>query len=235
MKIGICDDEKSTCAELEDMVYRFFADYRYKLEVDVWYTGEACIRDMSEDSYDVLFLDIELPGNSGVVVGKYLREEKHDNDVQIIYISSKTNYAMELFQNHPYDFLVKPISYHSIANVLSKILALNESDARRFRYRQNRAEKSVTFKEIVYLTSCGRYVELHLTSGKTERYIGRLASEGNKLSEDFAQIAKSYIVNLRYIGTYAGEYITNIFGEKINITAPYRNEFKSRFLKYNTE
>ena len=39
MKIGICDDESATCAELEEMVYRFFADYRYRLEVDVWYTG----------------------------------------------------------------------------------------------------------------------------------------------------------------------------------------------------
>lgn len=235
MKIGICDDERATCAELEEMVYRFFADYRYRLEVDVWYTGESCIRDMSDDSYDVLFLDIELPGNNGVAVGKYLREEKRDNNVQIIYISSKTNYAMELFQNHPYDFLVKPVSYQSIAAVLGKILALNESDARRFRYRQNRVEKSVTFKDIVYLMSHGRYIELHLTSGATEKYIGRLASEQNKLSEDFVQIAKSYIVNLRYIDIYGGEYITNVFGDKLNITAPYKNEFKSRFLRYNTD
>jgi DNA-binding LytR/AlgR family response regulator len=235
MKIGICDDERGTCAELEEMIYRFFSDYRYKLEVDVWYTGEDCIRDMSGDSYDVLFLDIELPGNNGVAVGKYLRADKQDNTVQIIYISSKTNYAMELFQNHPYDFLVKPLTYQRVSDVLGKLLALNESDSRRFRYSQNRVEKSVAFKEIVYLTSRGRYVELHLTSGEVEKYIGRLAVAQKELPYSFVPVSKSYIVNLRYVGMYGSDYIVTVYGEKMSITAPYRNEFKSRLLKYNTD
>ncbi len=235
MKIGICDDEKSTCSKIEDTIYKFFSGYRYNAEIDVWYTGEECIHSLKQERYDIIFLDIELPGCSGVNVGKYLRTELDDNGVHIIFISSKTGYAMELFQVHPYDFLVKPISEGSINNVLKKVLLLNENDEKRLRYSYKHIEKNIPLKKIVYLRSRGRYIEIHTESGTIDEYIGKLSNEVKKLSKDFVPVGKSFVVNLRFIRSYGGSYLMTIFGEEISVTAPFRNEFKRALIAYNEE
>ena len=81
-----------------------------KLEVDVFFDGTALTEYLKrEKAPDILFLDIELPGMDGVEVGKYVRDILRNLHMFLVYISSKEEYALELFQNQPFDFLIKPI------------------------------------------------------------------------------------------------------------------------------
>ena len=90
-KIGICDDEISTCCELEDYVLKFFKEQADSVEVLVWNTAEEFINDVPfKTCVDILFLDIELPQKNGVEVGYYIRNSMDDAGMNIIYISSKT-------------------------------------------------------------------------------------------------------------------------------------------------
>ena len=57
----------------------------------------------------MLFLDIELITTDGIQVGKFIREELKNLETTIIYISSKSSYAMQLFQVQPLGFLIKPL------------------------------------------------------------------------------------------------------------------------------
>ena len=76
----------------------------------------------------MLFLDIELPKMNGVAVGQYIRETLKNETIQIAYISSKQEYAMELFEMRPINFLVKPLYEKKIENVIDKFLQLNKID-----------------------------------------------------------------------------------------------------------
>ena len=58
--------------------------------------------------------------------------------MHIIYVSSKTNYAMELFKIHPYDFIIKPIDKEKVIKNVSKLLELDEQDNNYFVYEYNR-------------------------------------------------------------------------------------------------
>lgn len=77
-----------------------------------------------EKAPDILFLDIELPGMNGVEVGKYIRDILRNTDMFMIYISSKKEYALELFQNQPFDFLIKPIKKERLYHVMEKIFSI---------------------------------------------------------------------------------------------------------------
>ena len=60
-RIGICDDDKILCGELEEMLYRAAEDLSVKAEVEVWYSGESLLSDLQKGtSLELLFLDIEL-------------------------------------------------------------------------------------------------------------------------------------------------------------------------------
>ena len=109
IKIVVCDDEVEICALLEMMLIDIFRDKGMSCEVESFYTGESLCKEFERRKYDLIFLDIEMDGKSGIDVGRFLRDELGNETVQIVYISAKTEYAMELFEFHPMNFLVKPI------------------------------------------------------------------------------------------------------------------------------
>ena len=125
-KVAICDDEINQCAVLEKVIIEYFKNRAEKCEVEVWYDSMSLCRDIKEFNPQILFLDIELPGDNGVCAGKYIRETLHNDRMNIVFISHKTSYAMELFQIHPYDFLIKPIDDNVLYDTLTKILQLED-------------------------------------------------------------------------------------------------------------
>ena len=120
-RIGICDDEQLTCSELENYINEIFECKDDEAEIYVWNSGEALKKDISNGvKIDILFLDIELPDSNGIELGKYIRNYMKNMSMNIVYISSMTEYAMELFKIHPYDFVVKPFDIISrITSILS--------------------------------------------------------------------------------------------------------------------
>ena len=74
MRAMICDDEKNTCTELEEILISYTSERGVQLDVDVFFSGDSMISYLREkEAPDILFLDIELPGADGVVVGDYIR------------------------------------------------------------------------------------------------------------------------------------------------------------------
>ncbi len=64
--IGICDDGKEVCSELENMLHQYGKQQGIKIETSVWYTGESlCNFLRQEQGIDLLFLDIELISTDG--------------------------------------------------------------------------------------------------------------------------------------------------------------------------
>ena len=144
-RVGICDDEVSTCSQIENVVRELFKNRKETVETYVWNSGEGIIRDINAKvDLDILFLDIELPVYNGVEVGRYIRNSLQNGLMHIIYISSKTNYAMELFKIHPYDFLVKPIDKDRIIEIIDKTILINENDRRFFTYVYNSSSSIIS-------------------------------------------------------------------------------------------
>ena len=125
MKAIICDDEKSTCSELEEIILKYAKEKRVPLVTEVFYSGDILLDYLKREKINILFLDIELPGKDGVMVGKYIREVLEEENIFLVYISSKENYALQLFQNRPFDFLVKPIEQAKIYHVLDNIYRIS--------------------------------------------------------------------------------------------------------------
>ena len=94
--IGICDDGKNICAELEKMVLQYGQDRNVKLETELWYTGEeVCQYLRDRHPLDILFLDIELLTMSGIEVAQFIRSQMENRWMQIIYISGNASPAQK--------------------------------------------------------------------------------------------------------------------------------------------
>jgi DNA-binding LytR/AlgR family response regulator len=104
--VAICDDEKCTCSELEKIVLSYAKRHNISISVEIFYSGEGLCAFLKNHAIDLVFLDIELESMNGVEVGRFLRQGLKNDLTQIVYISSKESYAMELFKVRPMYFLL---------------------------------------------------------------------------------------------------------------------------------
>ena len=125
-RIGICDDEIGTCTQLEGFILKYLKERCIEHEIEIFYSGETLCKYMEDEKrFDLLFLDIEFDTIDGIQVGKYIRDILKDEIMDIIFISSKSHYAMQLFACRPIDFMIKPIQYLDMERIMDIVIKRN--------------------------------------------------------------------------------------------------------------
>lgn len=232
MNIVICDDEKSTCAELENMIMRYAAERNVKLQTEVFFSGDTLTEYLrKEEAPDILFLDIEIPGSNGVVVGDFIRRVLENEQIFIVYISSKEQYALQLFQNRPFDFLIKPLNKKKIFHVLDSIYRITGKSNCDFEYQNNGIIYRIPYKDILYFQSDGRKINI-VMQNKRKDFYGRLAEIEKKVPEFlFLNIHKSYLVNFNYVKEYTYEWVRMINDDILSISKMNRAIIRRKIME----
>lgn len=231
-RIGICDDDKILCADLEEQLYALSKEMALKVEIDVWYSGESIQNDLQKGiELDLLFLDIELVQENGITVGKFIRNEMEDMQTHIVYISSKERYAMQLFKVQPLDFLIKPVSVEQLKEVLMRSVKQKSRPDAYFEYQKGNSVFRIPIKDIAYFTSMDKKIVIVKKDGEEEFY-GKLKNIAENLPVEFIMIHQSYIINQVYVREYSYETVKMVNGENLNISKPYRKETRRKIKQY---
>lgn len=231
IRILLCDDEVRICSELEDMIREYTLKYEIEAEIEIFYSGESLQSYMSnQKEVDLVFLDIEFSGVNGIDVGKYIREVLENEYTVLVYISWKMQYAMELFQNRPFDFLIKPLEKESVWKVLEKIFKLLKKENLFFEFQSNYSLQRVPYKDIFYFQSKGKKIEIVTKKGIIEFYGKLQDAERQFPSGSFLKIHKSFRIHSAYVQEYHYEWVKMINGDILSISKVNRTEIKRRLL-----
>lgn len=226
--IGICDDEKGTCAGLEDLLYEYGKRQGIKIDVNVWYTGESlCEFLQKENTVDLLFLDIELISTDGIAVGNFIREKLEDPDTIIVYISSKSSYAMSLFRVQPLDFLIKPITGKMVEDIMDISMKIYEKKNWALGCYHKGCHYRVLYKDILYFYSQNKTIHI-VTKNEELEFNGKLKDLAQKVPYNFIMIHQSYMVNLDFVSMCSYESMKMSDGTLLNISQPYRKTVRER-------
>ena len=202
--VAICDDETKIGADLECALIDIFGKLSVKHDIVVFLSGEELCKAMESGAYfDLIFLDIEFAQNeiNGVEVGRFIRDICNNYMVSIVYISRIKSYAYELFDIQPFNFLVKPLKYEKIDEVIKKYIKISGLWSEDFIYKVGHDIFKIKIKDIVYIESYDKKLILHLASGKKEEFYGSIKEiyQEQLKGFDFLFIHTSYIVNYDYI------------------------------------
>jgi DNA-binding LytR/AlgR family response regulator len=232
LRIAICDDDKELCIELKSMLNEISKNTGEAFEISVFCNGEGlCDSLMSGNRFNLIFLDIELCEINGVEVGKKIREELNDEITQIVYISAKESYAMELFDIRPLNFLVKPLKIEKIKYVLKTARKVLGSSNQYFEYRVGNVNFNVLISDILYFESSGRKVKVVLKNEVNE-YYGKLSEVEEKIkNDDFFFIHKSYLINYNHVIEYSYEYVKMSNNEILGISQNNRKAVREKLLR----
>ena len=231
--IGICDDEISTCSQLENIVIDISGNIAEEIEVYVWKNGKDFIEDISDKIRpDILFLDIEMDGYNGIQVGEYIRKELEDMDMNIIYISSKTSYAMNLFKIHPFDFVIKPFNRDRVEKIIAELMKLRGLDKGIFLYQSHKKSYRVALGNILYFESDKKNINIIANDGIERQFREKLKNITEKLPYNFVMINQSYIINVKHIRECSSSRVILDNGDELNISRSYKDIFSRTMLQY---
>ncbi|WP_019229666.1 LytTR family DNA-binding domain-containing protein [Sedimentibacter sp. B4] len=232
-RIGICDDESIICSEIENIILNYSKSISEKIEVDVFYSGEELYEFLKSDNcVDMIFLDIELNKLNGVELGRIIRNELKNENIQIVYISSKENYAMELFDVRPLNFLIKPIDKLKVIEMINKAMELlNKLDVY-FKYKQGHNFCKKEIKDILYFESDNRQVKMVTTTDEITFY-GNLSEIHSQLElHKFFFIHKSYLVNYYHVAEFYYDKLILTNSHVLPISQSKRTEVRKLQLKH---
>ncbi len=187
---------------------------------------------LSENKIDLLFLDIQMPGLTGLEFSKSLQ-----NGPRIIFTTAYGQYALEGFKADAIDYLVKPFNYTEFLKASTKALTwfsmVNnekktepEQTATSLLVRSESKLVKINLNQIIYIEGLGDYVKIHL-EGNSSTVLTQmtLKSLEEKLpTKTFFRVHKSYIVQIDKIQTIERNRI--VFGKVfIPISPSVKDEF----------
>lgn len=231
-KMAIVEDEASAAKELRTMMERYRTENAPMDEYRVSVFCDAYNFLVKREVYDIVFLDIQMEGMNGMQAAREIR--KKDENVLIVFVTNMAQYALESYEVHAYDFILKPLTYGNFYMKFRRILkqlAHKSTDAvctlsTRFEKRR------VRVSDIVYIEISQHDLVFHMADESEIHITGTMNEWEKKLeSHHFARCNACYLVNMRYITALYGEYLV-AGGHELRISRSKKQSFLSEFAKY---
>ena len=170
---------------------------------------------LNNNNVDLIFLDIEMPLISGFDLLDGLKVKP-----QIIFITSKADYAVKAFDYEATDFLQKPISKDRFKKALELHQLRNESHeelGEAIIIKSNLKKLKVFTHKIKWIEAYGDYIKV-VTDDESHLVLSTMKSFENELPQGkFIRVHKSYIVNLDRVEKFNSKF-AEIDGQKIPIS-----------------
>lgn len=230
IKCAIVDDEPIARKGL--MEYTSQVDF---LElVGVFEDAQQLYTIVNEMEIDLIFLDIEMPGFSGI---DFIRSLKHPP--LIIITTAFQQYALEGFELDVVDYLLKPVTLPRFLKAVNKtreilqarvVMHAPQSVDDHFFIKENGRYTKVLYDEVLYIEALQNYVAIHLNNRKLVSYITLSQLEKQLPGNLFMRIHKSYMASLLKIDSIEGNTVL-IGKEKIPVSRTTREQLMQKVLE----
>ena len=192
------------------------------------FSGMEALKMLNENSYDIIFLDINMP----VISGVELMELQPKRPLTIV-TTAYSDFALSAYQNDAIDYLLKPISFEKFSKAIEKakiyfsgntLKKEDKTDCKVLSQRVNGQMTDILLTDILYIESLGNYMKLYSAKLNLPLIIyGSLSSIASEIdSNNFVQVHRSFIVNVNKIKTVTFKTLTMSNGEIIPVGRKYQ-------------
>ena len=167
---------------------------------------------ISNQQIDLVFLDINMPGISGISFAKSI-----NNEIKVIFTTAYRDYAVEGFELKAVDYLLKPISFERFTKALDTYFDIygNITETNTLRVvvsdfifvRSDRKMIKIDYCSIIYIESYSDYLKIHLENNTIVTRETITAIEAKLPKQQFLRIHRSYIISINYIESFTNEHI----------------------------
>jgi DNA-binding LytR/AlgR family response regulator len=223
MKCLVVDDDPLTCDLVESYLQQT-GGVDYCLKVN---DGSTALHLLAAESFDVVFLDLQLPGVDGVSLLKALSKK-----TPVVIISADKGFGAESYQFDVIDYLVKPLEFSRFAKAILKLKNRSSepppSSEDALFLKDNTTIHRIELSRLLFIESQGNYASFVFEDSKSVLSLITLSKLLSLLPDHFVRIHRSYIVNLRSIRRIEGNQLDLGIAQKLPIGKSHRDDLHEK-------
>lgn len=228
--IALVDDDDADARVTASMIDRYFDGDASRYAVTRFADGDSLLRDYKA-SFDLMFLDVEMPGTDGVTVARRLRVV--DDQTVLVFTTKMAQYAVEGYDVDAIGYLLKPLNYYAFSIKMRKA---EDIVARR---RSVTVPLTVGSETVFVLSADIRYVEvldhaLLYHTGEGIRKVWASLKDAAETLEPvgFVPVSRYCLVNLEWVRAVHGDDV-DVDGERVRVSRSRRKSLMQALAAYH--
>lgn len=228
--VSVCDDNEMTAQKLKLLICKEFSGKNIACDCRVYLSGDEFLSVNEEKENELIILDIEMPGMSGIQVAERLKDTGRNKSIVFL-----TDYGQLVFQSlkcYPFAFIRKKHMETEIPEMLEQFLARMEKKKAAFIFSVGRNTIKMPAEEIMHLIYREHKVVLVNKDHETYAFRGTIRECWEQLKGGcFFQVNSGAIVNLRFGKRLEDAWIVMEDGSKIPVSREKRRACRLEFMK----
>lgn len=205
VKVAICDDMEYFIDQIKDFSNEYANKQKIYIEITSFSDPEILLKQIEMTRYDIFILDIEMPGITGIELGRRIKEK--DEDAVIIYVTSYQDYAFDAMQIEIAGFILKPSDEGRFTRVMDRAVMMVSGLQEQIQIENQYLKATVEYekiqiyvKDIAVIEKQGNSVVITMRNGREHKYYTTLKKIEEKLSRKrFLKISNSCYVHIAYV------------------------------------
>lgn len=233
MKIAICEDDTTQQNILTAALDSYRTPAGEHVQYDVYHNGLDLLASINTHSYDVLLLDILMPGFTGIETAREIRQS--NEKIPIIFLTTSQEFAVESYRVHAFDYLMKPVEQDALFETLDRAFAMTESTLEKsILVQTSKAVYVLSLSQIEFVEINNRTLSFHLIDGTVKSISGRLSDYEEALLKhpEFLKIHRSYIINMDLMKALNQKSFITLTGNEIPISRNLLPAIQKRYIEH---
>ena len=231
-QIAMIEDEEHTRQEVERLISREFEKLKVQdITTEIYKTAEEFPE--VKKRYDVVISDIDLPGKSGIDLGRILKAEQ--KDICLVFLTSYAEFAVDSYVLEAYQYILKKDIEERLSPLIERVVHEIKKGYEEYRWvGTNQRKIKIYYKDIVCIQKIkgSKYAEYITENGK---YMERLSM--NQILEQihsnaFILVDRGHAVNVNHIVRVRGNVIQMVNGEEITVSRVQSSQVKEKITAY---
>lgn len=234
MRIAVCDDDVKFLQELSELLKQYGEENHCNIEYKIYTNPLELVNQIEKGMhYDVILLDVYMPGINGIQCAKDIRT--YDSFVKIIFLTFSTEFAVESYSVRAYQYLLKPLKKEDLFFTLKLLEKESETFEKNILvFKSKTGITKIALLKLEYCEVINRKITLHLTNGEEYECNLKMNELEEKLKEYgmFLKPHRSFLVNMDYIQTLTAQSIVLEGGIKIPVPREKYAQIKQTYMEY---
>lgn len=234
IRVAFCDDDINELSKMQAFLERYCRERDREIVHTAFRSPVELLAEIERGvRFDILFLDILMPGQNGIETAEEIRN--HDRNVKIVFLTSSSEFAVESYAVEAHFYQLKPLWWEGFSRVMDS--ALEKCRQERESGLILHCKSGITRLDPERLEFCEvihRTLLFHLSSGKVLESTGSLDELSRRLAPYgcFMRPHRSYLIHLGYVQSISYRTVTMTSLTEIPIPRGKYNEIKDAFLAY---
>lgn len=232
MRIAICDDDNGDLLQVASLLEAYRHARKAELTYVSFQSATELLVSMESRDYDLLLLDMLMPGVSGMQAAREIRE--HNSKTEIVFLTSSPEYAVESYSVRAHYYILKPATEEKLFPILDRLMEHLKKPEEALHIKTQSSVFKIPYGKIEYIEVNAKTLYFYLTDGSVREISGSMADFETALLKKpgFLKVHRSYLVNLKGVQELRQSELVTVSGRRVPVARTAYPQVRTAYTQF---